>query len=1098
MSTSVRLYYQDGNSHKFWQITQEDSCVALHYGKVGTQGQHRQKTFDNAQGAANYVQKQVQSKQKKGYQAEPVTETSRAWHQTWKVFGRSARRRLLICQFEDPDPQAQRYFALLRKQVIAPEPPAEIPAPLAPLLLHMVEDHTAVEALWQATGPLATVQAWLDSLAYGIRTHYDKSGLTLFLEPTSVTCIERDLPQHEGFQTLYTYLETLSDAEKLEVKACLHKAFDRGDLLAQIMIALLLADPDCLHRAAQAWLEEKALTLMSTWPQATFEILGNNALFYGGWLLWPFVTDATLQQAFLTRYLALPTYDLRPWVSQALCDTAWAARALTRQGAAAVPFLSAMAHHAQRVGERKKVTALLGEIPTESAVSALIELSGDTRRAPLIHKLLQKDLALALRGAASLLQAQPRHVQAKALVQSWQQRADWQSLWAQLTPAAQAALPAKPQSAPVGEQVDLPEAILSFAQPDPWLSAQERPFASPHVAWFPEDQPEQISRAIYYALPLTPQRDEAMMAELNAALKGKSAVFLDRLDRISARHVVNFWNQLSVKQHRRWYRAEPEALLSLLKRLGVDGLPGWLNYAEAHPALAGPILARFAAVEVAPKMWQMVQGKAPLRQWAARWFAKHGAQALQACGETLGARPSLAKQSLPLSDAVLHRPVCAKRLQPLNDEALAQLNAITAQLTLYFPHSVLKTIQASLTPDSLARYGDSLFQAWLKRGCPTDQEWMFVALKHFGDAQSIALLLPYLLKWPGERAYQRSLVGLELLTQMDAPEAIFTLEAVRLQARYPSLKTASEQSLAHLAFRRGLSPEALSDRLVPDLGLTAEGQQCFQMGDEHLRWTLHQSEPVLFHRKGDAPEKVCKRAPKGFAEAQPLWKTFATQARKQVKLQHKRLEWALIEQRRWSWEEARTLICEHPLLQHLVADVIWGVWQQEQAYTLTFVYGEGVCHDAQGEEVEVPADCEVVLAHPVYMLTSLPHWQAQDTEEWLLQRQRGAYFAEPLEWCQEGFVQVPETPVSSARLLSLANRYWSSDSGEGELCLSLPPDYQAYLYLEHRVYALPQVENTQVYGLQVLKNQECPPLPPALLPPHFYSELRRTLISLWA
>ncbi len=1108
MSTSVRLYYQDGSSHKFWQITQEDTHVALHYGKVGTQGQHRQKAFDNVQAAASYFQKQVQSKQKKGYQAEtevlpaevsPSVKIPSAvsWHQAWKAFVRSARRRLLICQFEDPDPLAQQHFAQLRQQAIAPEPPSAISAALAPLFWHMVEDQSAVELLWQATGPLATVQAWRDSLVYGLRTHYDKNGLTLFLAPTSVTCIEGDLPHHLAFQGLYTYLDGLADSEKSELKACLHQVFAQGDLLAQIMSALLLADPDCLHTAAQSWLAQQDLNLMATWPQATFEILGNNALFYGGWLLWPFVTDAALQEAFLKRYLALSTYDLRPWVSQALCETGWAARALTHQGAQALPFLRAMAHHAQRVGERKRMTELLGTLPTETAMAALIELSGETRRAPLIHKLLQKDLELALQGAVRLLQQQPRHAQASALVHTWQQRSDWPTLWEGLSPEAQAVLPTLPRTQPPGEQVALPEAILSFVPSEARVS-QGEPFPSPHVAWFPEDQPAQISRAIYGPLPLTPRQDEALMAALTADLNGKSTVFLDRLDGISAYHVVGFWNQLRVKQHRRWFRPEPEQLLCLLKRLGVEGLPGWLNYAEAQPTLAAPILARFAAVEVAPKMWHMVQGKSPLRQWAARWFAHHGTQALQACDEFLNARSPLSTLPLSLPEALLHHPVCTSRLQPLNDEALAQLNAITAQLSLHFPHPVLHAVQTCLTPDSLARYSDSLFQHWLKQGCPTEQEWMFLALKHFGDAQSIAMLVPYLLKWPGERAYQRSQVGLEILEQMDVPEAIFALETLRLQARYPSLKTASEQSLANLALRRGLSPEALSDRLVPDLGLDAAGQQRWRAGDESLRWTLLKGEPVLFHRKGNGPEKPCKRVPKALAEAQPLWKTFATQARKQVKWQHKRLEWALIVQRRWSWHEARTLVCEHPLLQHLVADVIWGVWQQEQAYDLTFVYQDGVCRDARGQAVQVLEDCEVVLAHPVYMLSSLVQWQFQSVEEWISQRQRGAYFAEPLEWCQEGFTQVPETPVESTRLLALTNRHWRSASGDGELSLQLPLDYQAYLYLEHRPYMLTQAQNTRVYGLQVLKNQGCPPLPPALLPPHFYSELRRTLVNLWA
>ncbi len=61
------LEYKDEKSHKFWQIAVTDNAFTVTYGKVGTNGQSKTKTFDTAEKATLEAEKIITQKLKKGY-----------------------------------------------------------------------------------------------------------------------------------------------------------------------------------------------------------------------------------------------------------------------------------------------------------------------------------------------------------------------------------------------------------------------------------------------------------------------------------------------------------------------------------------------------------------------------------------------------------------------------------------------------------------------------------------------------------------------------------------------------------------------------------------------------------------------------------------------------------------------------------------------------------------------------------------------------------------------------------------------------------------------------------------------------------------------
>ena len=54
-------------SSKFWQVTQDGKKLTIVFGKIGTNGQTTEKSFDTADEAKAEMDKLIKSKIKKGY-----------------------------------------------------------------------------------------------------------------------------------------------------------------------------------------------------------------------------------------------------------------------------------------------------------------------------------------------------------------------------------------------------------------------------------------------------------------------------------------------------------------------------------------------------------------------------------------------------------------------------------------------------------------------------------------------------------------------------------------------------------------------------------------------------------------------------------------------------------------------------------------------------------------------------------------------------------------------------------------------------------------------------------------------------------------------
>ena len=62
-----RMVYEDDKSNKYWEYVHTDNRTLVRYGKIGSKGTIQQKTFEDEDSAIKYLDKEMKTKEKKGY-----------------------------------------------------------------------------------------------------------------------------------------------------------------------------------------------------------------------------------------------------------------------------------------------------------------------------------------------------------------------------------------------------------------------------------------------------------------------------------------------------------------------------------------------------------------------------------------------------------------------------------------------------------------------------------------------------------------------------------------------------------------------------------------------------------------------------------------------------------------------------------------------------------------------------------------------------------------------------------------------------------------------------------------------------------------------
>ena len=295
----------------------------------------------------------------------------------------------------------------------------------------------------------------------------------------------------------------------------------------------------------------------------------------------------------------------------------------------------------------------------------------------------------------------------------------------------------------------------------------------------------------------------------------------------------------------------------------------------------------------------------------------------------------------------------------LGDEALANLVTMVLLSTPAEPYAGLAVVRAELT--GLAAWAWEAFEAWLAVGAPAKEDWPLAALAAFGDDHVARKLAPLVRAWPGEFQSGRAAKGLDVLAAIGTDIALMHLHGIAEKVKYRALQERARALVEELADRRGLTADELGDRLVPDLGLDADGSRTLDFGKRQFRIAFdEQLAPFVVDAAGKRlaafPKPTKSDDPERAAAAVATWRALKADAKTIAAAQLYRLERAMMESRRWPVAAFARDIVAHPLVGHLARRLVW------TDGTMAFRVAEDRSFATVDDDAYVPVG-EVGIAH---------------------------------------------------------------------------------------------------------------------------------------
>lgn len=277
------------------------------------------------------------------------------------------------------------------------------------------------------------------------------------------------------------------------------------------------------------------------------------------------------------------------------------------------------------------------------------------------------------------------------------------------------------------------------------------------------------------------------------------------------------------------------------------------------------------------------------------------------------------------------------------------------------PYAGLAIIKETFTRESLADFGRDPYTAWTEAGAPAKENWAFTSLGILGNDDTARKLTPLIRAWPGESQHKRAVYGLDVLANIGSDIALMLLNGIAQKIKFVALQEHASDKINMVAENRGLTMAELEDRLAPDLGLDINGSLTLDFGSRQFTVGFDETlKPVV----RDENDKVLKDLPKPnqsddktlSTDAVILFKQLKKDVRAIASQQITRLEQAMCQCRRWTAEQFRLFLVEHPLMCHLTRRLLWGVYNDENTLIACFRVAEDCTYsDAQDELFTLPA-----------------------------------------------------------------------------------------------------------------------------------------------
>ncbi|MBE1534686.1 DUF4132 domain-containing protein [Actinomadura algeriensis] len=283
-------------------------------------------------------------------------------------------------------------------------------------------------------------------------------------------------------------------------------------------------------------------------------------------------------------------------------------------------------------------------------------------------------------------------------------------------------------------------------------------------------------------------------------------------------------------------------------------------------------------------------------------------------------------------------------------------------------------VRAFCDRHSLAEFSWALFQRWFGLGAATKHGWALAQLGLIGDDTTVRRLVPLIKRWPGEGGTARAGAALDVLAGIGSDVALTHLFELTRRGKYKGLKARATRKIDEIAAARGITPEDLADRAVPNFGLDATGTLVLDYGPRRFTVAFdEQLVPLVTEPNGKVRKSAPKPGPKDDPVLAPAAHALFTGLKKDMKTiadqEIRRLETAMTARRSWTPDDFHALFVAHPLLGHVTRRLVW-ITDTGAAFR---VAEDRTYADVHDDPFTPAPDARVAIAHPI-LLDDLDAW----------------------------------------------------------------------------------------------------------------------------
>lgn len=280
----------------------------------------------------------------------------------------------------------------------------------------------------------------------------------------------------------------------------------------------------------------------------------------------------------------------------------------------------------------------------------------------------------------------------------------------------------------------------------------------------------------------------------------------------------------------------------------------------------------------------------------------------------------------------------------------------------------------------------------------------------------------YLRAHQGRRAQAEALVR-ALAANGDRP-AVQQLLAVSRRFKQKTVQDVATGLATELAERRGWSADQLADRTVQTAGFDDDGILRFGLGDREVTGRITPSFTIELRSPSGAAVKAlpATRAgedPEPYREAKAQLSASRKELKAVAALQTQRLHEAMCTGRSWTAAEWREFVLDHPVMSRLAARLVWLAEPGTPAQRAFRPGDGGALVAVDDEDVTLPDDATVALAHAVTLSAGAA---GDDAAAW--REHLADYEIVPL-FDQLG-VTLPDLPAGAVRISD--RKGWLTDS----------------------------------------------------------------------